>query len=526
MPLRPHLPLSVSRPRHLRSIHASAATLLGCALALGGCGGDGQQDADATTADAASGGLVTLTSSGGGTASGGTASGGTASGGGTSASGSGGSGGSVSDTEATRFDVGATSGVTAGTGVDTQGGSCGTAPPADATITGQVVAPNLTIPVSGALVYTTATTPDPIPNEVYCEACVELPCDVRFVLTNPDGTFSLPSPSGARYLVVQKGQFMRVTQLQVAAGSQAVGVDVTSLPERRDEANGMFVPNIAIGNGSYDRTEDALAKMGLADTTINNFNEKYVPGTESFDLWDNGETPDGSQGTFRQLLLDYERMRKYHIIFVPCSNDQFEGVLNDATAIANIQRWVAEGGKWYVADWSNEFIERPFAQYQTFFTEGGSADLLPAWDSFGTIRDTTLLAWLEALPPALKNINPVNDENTHPVIDSLPRLLTVDNFSQITAVPQVLVDDGMGGQVNVGHKVWIDGPGGGPTPTSPDQPLTVTGEYGCGKILFTSYHMAEFEDYVGLTPQELVLFYIILEIGVCQVPFEPPPPAG
>ncbi|MCA9682099.1 MAG: hypothetical protein KC457_07870, partial [Myxococcales bacterium] len=61
-------------------------------------------------------------------------------------------------------------------------------------------------------------------------------------------------------------------------------------------------------------------------------------------------------------------------------------------------------------------------------------------------------------------------------------------------------------------------------PAGPN-PLTISAEYGCGKLMFTTYHMAEGSDtYIGLTPQELVLLYLILEIGVCQVPYEPPPP--
>jgi hypothetical protein len=47
--------------------------------------------------------------------------------------------------------------------------------------------------------------------------------------------------------------------------------------------------------------------------------------------------------------------------------------------------------------------------------------------------------------------------------------------------------------------------------------------YGCGRIQFTSYHAAEFFDYVGLSPQELILLYTILEIGVCQDNPLPPP---
>jgi hypothetical protein len=97
--------------------------------------------------------------------------------------------------------------------------------------------------------------------------------------------------------------------------------------------------------------------------------------------------------------------------------------------------------------------------------------------------------------------------------------MTVDNWSGITMLNPVLVDDPNGGQVDVGHKVWLDGPGGEPAAV---HPLTATGQFGCGKIQFTSYHAAEFFDYVGLSPQELVLIYTILEIGTCQEPLPPP----
>jgi hypothetical protein len=122
-----------------------------------------------------------------------------------------------------------------------------------------------------------------------------------------------------------------------------------------------------------------------------------------------------------------------------------------------------------------------------------------------------MLAWLEALPDGLKDINPLNDES-HPTLFELPQLQTVDNWSAIIATPPVLVDDGMGGQIDVGHKTWLEGDGAGVGV----HPLTVSGQYGCGRIQFTSYHTAEFFDYVGLSPQELVLVYTILEIGVCQ----------
>jgi hypothetical protein len=125
----------------------------------------------------------------------------------------------------------------------------------------------------------------------------------------------------------------------------------------------------------------------------------------------------------------------------------------------------------------------------------------------------------------LKDINPLNDEN-HPTLFQLPQLLTVDNWSGIQyPLPEIFVDDMMGNPVNVGHQVWLEGPGGGGSiPVNDIHPLTITAQYGCGKIQFTSYHTAEFFDYVGLSPQELVLIYTILEIGVCQESL--PPPAG
>lgn len=429
---------------------------------------------------------------------------------------------STMDSEAIKYDVGSME--TGDTGQACQ------PEPTDATLEGIVVAPNLVIPVSGALVYASATMPEGVPNEVYCLECVELECDTPYALTNPDGSFSLPVASGMKYVVVQKGQFMRVTPIEVMPGVNPLAVEVTSLPDHRDEGAGQYIPNIAIALGDYDRLEDALGKLGLADTVIDNANytEDFVEGTEQFDMWSNMDFPEYSiQGTIADLVSDYSKLSKYHIVFVPCSADPYIAAMYSQTAKDNIRQWVAAGGKFYVSDWSNEYLFAGFGQYQTFHKNknGGGTDLLDSYDSLGKVLDNDLLAWLEALPAALKNINPINGGGTHPIINALPQIETVDNWSGVLSTPKVLVDDGKGGEVDVGHKIWIEGPGDGFNVPFEPQPLTITGQYGCGKIMFTTYHMAEFEDsYIGLTPQELVLLYLILEIGVCQKVFEPPPP--
>lgn len=500
------------------------STFFGPLLLASGCGGvdpaatTGEASLDLSTGTPSTGTSTSTTTGPGDTAP--TTSTSTT----TTTSESSGVGPTTADTEATKFDLGA--GETQG---ETEGG-CPIAPN-DASITGTVYAPNQVIPVSGALVYATDTQPEGIPDEVYCTECVQLACETQFALTKPDGSFDLAVPSGSKYVVVQKGQFMRVTELQLAAGVNALPVEVTSLPDHRDAANGLYIPNIALGLGSYDRLEDALGKLGLADTLIDpgSYSETLVEGTQQFDMWDNGG--DGlytTVGSVGELVLDYAKLSKYHVLFMPCSSDPYLSDFLSDLGKENLRKWVAAGGKFYVSDWSNEYLSAAFDQYQTFYQDMdfGGPDLYSPYDSLGTVLDPDLVAWLEALPPALKDINPLNGGFGHPVISALPQIETVDNWSGVAATPPVLVDDGMGGQIDVGHKTWIEGPGDGyNVPSNSPNPMTITGHYGCGKIMFTSYHMAEASDsYIGLTPQELVLLYLILEIGVCQEAFEPPPP--
>src|SRR5512135_272328 len=65
------------------------------------------------------------------------------------------------------------------------------APPVVAHLTGKVLAPEGTIPISGALVYLANAQPAPIPNGVYCDKCVELSPDTAYTYSNADGTFDL-----------------------------------------------------------------------------------------------------------------------------------------------------------------------------------------------------------------------------------------------------------------------------------------------------------------------------------------------
>ena len=111
----------------------------------------------------------------------------------------------------------------------------------------------------------------------------------------------------------------------------------------------------------------------------------------------------------------------------------------------------------------------------------------------------------------------------HPNLLSLPQVQLVDNWSGIDAIPPIIVQDDEGNDVNVGHYPWVEGPCLACNPTDIFRPMTISAQYGCGRMMFSTYHTDE-SVHAGLTPQELILLYIILEIGVCHDDAPPPPP--
>ena len=396
----------------------------------------------------------------------------------------------------------------------------------NATVTGTVYAPNGELPVSGALVYLSSTPPDPIPQGVYCSTCLELDCDdVDSVTSAADGSFSISTTAAdARYLVVRKGEFMRVTQLDVKEGDNTLDKTFTALPSANDPTQGQYIPKIALAVGQYDKMEDVLSKIGLGTT---NDTGTFQPGSEQFDIWDHdgaagliGATP---KGTLLELISDPEKLAQYHIIFIPCASAAIEHqVLTDDALVKNIRDWVEKGGRWYASDWSVNWIEKVFPDYQALVrASDGDPLLTEEYDADSTVVDPDLEAWLAALPDALKDVNPLQEFALGlPTLADLPNFLTTGHYSAVlNPLPQVIGTDTDGNPVNLGHRAWIEGKANFDSFSYPQvnemHPLTVTGAHGCGKLQFTSYHTTD-EAHVGLTPQELTLLYTIWEIGTCQ----------
>jgi hypothetical protein len=397
-----------------------------------------------------------------------------------------------------------------GTGNAGDGGSVDCTPqPTNATLSGTVYAPNLQLPISGALVYVTTEAPDPIPDQTYCAECVGVPCNANYVLSEPDGSFELPAVAGpGQKLVVAKGQFLHVVDIDVAEGSNSIAAGDSNLPGVWNPDAGMWIPRIAVVNTFNDSIFNVLAKVGLGQVDGSG---ALMNGTQQFDLLDQ---PSGGA-----LLDDLSAMRDYHIIFIPCMSQVGMGNLTQLR-IENIRQYVADGGKFYVTDWANEYLYETFPSYQTLHDQAFDPDL-GYYDTTGTVVDPDLLAWLSALPPGLKDIG-----GGHPNLLSLPQVGLVDNWSGIDSIPPVITQDMDGNDVDVGHHAWVEGPCPACSPVGTDRPMTISGEYGCGRMMFSTYHTDE-GAHAGLTPQELILLYIILEIGVCHdAPPPPPPPVG
>jgi hypothetical protein len=395
---------------------------------------------------------------------------------------------------------GAGAGTATGTGGAGTGGVLGTGggvtladggakPPAKAHLIGKVTAPEGTIPIAGALVYLTQKTPDPIPGHAFCDHCVELTSATPYVLTQPDGSFDLPTPYlGASSLVVQKGQFRRIRPVDVKAGDNAVPGDATRFPSKTDDAAGDHIPKMAVVQGAWDAVEVTLAKLGLG-TLKKGFLGRPEIDTASFDVL--------AGQAAQSVLGNAGALGQYNIVFLPCTGDSnSEPLCNDFWQAAdagvkkNLEDFVGSGGKLYVTDWSYEYVRQPFPGYLSWVGETpdiGSACTLNEWNGAATMKDPGLEAWMQA-----QGLLPFDAEK---------------NYLQIEGVHPVQGQDANGDPATITPKVWVEASG---------RPATVSFEQKCGRVMYSTYHTeADQGSFTNLLPQEKALMYILLEVGVC-----------
>ena len=429
----------------------------------------------------------------------------------TSNAGAGGGGGAASSAGGAGGSSTITGGMGAGTAAGGSDGSAGGSFQGASMLKGKVVAPNGTIPISGALVYLASSPPAAIPDGVYCDKCVHLAQGIPYATTNPDGTFELAANPGDQYLIVQKGAFRRVRSLTVAAGAQDIPLAMTTLPPKMDKANGDDVPKIAVVAGAWDPIEVVLARMGLAATISKDFiGKQRVLGKDAvgfavYGLHDIGEQsphPDSIK-----LLTDPNEISQYHIVFIPCSGGTDNGgdpnapkctavFDTDAKVKSTLDGFVKQGGRMYVSDWSYEYVRQVFPGFLSWQGEGtqiGSACQDGGGEQNVTNADAGLMSWLTAQGQTLTSVK--------------------DAWTYVTSVHPKADVDPNGQPVTSTPKVWVE---------AESKPASTSFQHGCGRSLYTTYHtQPTSETNAGLEPQALALLYMILEVGVCVDPLIP-----
>ena len=422
----------------------------------------------------------------------------------------------------------------AGRGDDGTGDDAPDGPPPEsfATLTGKVWAPNQApgqaapgqeIPIAGALVWITTAKPEPIPAGVYCEECVPTP--QGGVLTAADGSFKLEVEPGNYWLIIQKGQFRIEQMMGLSLGATALPANATTLPSQWKPEAGLYMPKVALVQGTNDDIEDILGKIGFGTMSGSTFGNPMGENGSEIAIYDYSN-PTGPNGVMT-LLGNIVEMRKYHIIFFPCAVTM-SGInteLSNQTILANIRRYVSEGGKLYVTDWSGEIADRAFPQQielgdsgadsvgtydpMTFagtLTSSGDADggLYNSGD--GKAVDTDLASWLGLqMGPQENGTSGLYNPNQFEV---------TDNWNWINKLNPVMIGTDMQGMpVYDAPKAWVTGSSpnsGGPKPQAVTYEPT-----GCGKVLYTTFQTAV-GGHVGLYPQERILIYLIMEIQTCS----------
>ncbi len=112
-------------------------------------------------------------------------------------------------------------------------------------IKGKAFAPDGMLPLPGAVLYLTTQAPPEGPRGAICDTCIDLTTLPAHATSAIDGTFELLIfKPGKQYLVIEKGRFRRVRQVDLRDGLNAVATEITSIPGRNDPAVGDYAPKV------------------------------------------------------------------------------------------------------------------------------------------------------------------------------------------------------------------------------------------------------------------------------------------
>ena len=313
----------------------------------------------------------------------------------------------------------------------------------------------------------------PLPTGASCDLCSRTPASVSSATTSFDGSFRLSGlPAGSFPLVAQLGHFQRVltitatpcvvNPLPADPGTQNLGI---RLPRKTAELSPQdTVPRIAVASGDFDQIECVLKRMGIDEIDLYN-------GRNA------GATNPPSIAELSTLLTNQAKLLSYNILVMNCTQNQFQNTLATPGVKANIEKFVASGGRLYATDWAYDMIEQvpQFAPYLCFEPQavGGApmcqaaseptqdADTMTAYSGKSSVQDPELAKWLAQFPGTIDAQQKVEVDFSYVVIAQ----------TATSATNPV--------------KVWVDGQ----ARNFGTRPQTVTFDYNqCGRIHYSTYN--------------------------------------
>lgn len=371
-------------------------------------------------------------------------------------------------------------------------------PTCETTIRGQVLFPNGIEPVPGASIILLARGGDLGPSPA-CGSCTTLPGDATWVSSGSTGAFAIRTSGGRPMdLIIDKAGFRRRVELPTLACNTEIVLSPEQARLPRTSTEGQL-PRIGVMMGAFDRMQYVLGKMGLAELGQGGVNES----TAQFTLLREQET--------RALLTTDGALSQYDLLFANCGSYVESGddnVLRDPAVRARLRQYVEQGGHLYVTDEAYDFVEQVFPEYIEFEHPGLSmADSQIPEDEDAAevgaeldfvqsdVLDTDLRDWMQGLG--------TTDEHGRFSITGLALGWTTIRSTSTT----------------LHTRQWVQGPVSwkrNGTLHSDVRPLAVSFAVGCGRVLYTSYHTAFARPTNNvMTPQEQVLAYLALEVGMC-----------
>jgi len=281
----------------------------------------------------------------------------------------------------------------------------------------------------------------------------------------------------------------------------------------RNQGNLNHIPKIALVVGDEDQLEDVLAKVGLAEED-GAYGIEW--GTENFDLYNNREFEEARGAPLNNL---WGNLPSYHVVMFACSYNAIFKFMEDPAKQTAIRNFVWNGGRLYVTDYAQPVVEMSWPEFiwhndplhggcvENRFPDGCNHG--PPFDAPATVKDDDMRAWLDAM-------------------GELDGLEIKENWNTIGDVFEGVVgeDPQTGAKIMREPKVWVEGPWSYDADDLEDEPdwdmsphpMTVSFPYNCGKTLYTTYHTVGGGNggrHPGLYGQELILFYLLMEVTVC-----------